>query len=90
MRVSPQARASVYNPALIRPPGARPEREFLKRCIAYLLYWSGALWIYRRVLLRNRAIVLTYHRVLPDSADSCSAPGIVVTPSVFEANMKFL
>jgi polyferredoxin/NAD-dependent dihydropyrimidine dehydrogenase PreA subunit len=32
MRISPQARGRTYNPALIRPPGARPEREFLQRC----------------------------------------------------------
>ena len=32
-RVTPQAQASTYNQALIRPPGARPEREFLQRCI---------------------------------------------------------
>ncbi len=32
MRISPQSRGESYNPALIRPPGARPEREFLKRC----------------------------------------------------------
>jgi MauM/NapG family ferredoxin protein len=32
MRVSPQARGRTFNPALIRPPGARPEREFLQRC----------------------------------------------------------
>jgi peptidoglycan/xylan/chitin deacetylase (PgdA/CDA1 family) len=65
-------------------------RAVIKRCIAYLLYWSGLLWIYRRVLLRNRAVVLTYHRVLPDGADSFSSPGIVVSPGVFAANMAFL
>ncbi len=32
MRISPQARGTTFNPALIRPPGARPEREFLERC----------------------------------------------------------
>jgi peptidoglycan/xylan/chitin deacetylase (PgdA/CDA1 family) len=65
-------------------------RAILKRCIAYALYWSGMLWIYRRILLRNRAVVLTYHRVLPCDADSFSAPGIVVSPRVFAANMAFL
>ena len=65
-------------------------RAILKRCIAYGLYYSGALWAYRRVVLRNRAIVLMYHRVLPAAADSFSASGIVVSPSVFTANMRFL
>ncbi|NQT12520.1 MAG: 4Fe-4S dicluster domain-containing protein, partial [Planctomycetes bacterium] len=34
MRNSPQARGQRYHPRLIRPPGARSEREFLKRCTA--------------------------------------------------------
>jgi MauM/NapG family ferredoxin protein len=34
MRANPQSRAKVHNPALIRPPGARPEPEFLARCTA--------------------------------------------------------
>ena len=32
-RVAPQAQGKAYNPALIRPPGARAEREFLQRCM---------------------------------------------------------
>lgn len=32
-RQSPLAQEVVYNPWLIRPPGALPEREFLQRCI---------------------------------------------------------
>ncbi len=32
-RLTPQAQAKGFNPKLIRPPGAREEREFLKRCI---------------------------------------------------------
>jgi MauM/NapG family ferredoxin protein len=33
MRITPQAHGKTYEPALIRPPGARPEREFLQRCV---------------------------------------------------------
>jgi MauM/NapG family ferredoxin protein len=33
MRVTPQANAKTYNHVLIRPPGARAEREFLQRCV---------------------------------------------------------
>jgi MauM/NapG family ferredoxin protein len=33
LRLSPEAQARTFNPALIRPPGARPEREFLARCV---------------------------------------------------------
>jgi MauM/NapG family ferredoxin protein len=32
LRARPQGRGKVYNPELIRPPGARPEPEFLARC----------------------------------------------------------
>jgi polyferredoxin len=33
-RATPQSRGRVFNPALVRPPGAREEREFLARCTA--------------------------------------------------------
>ena len=33
MRITPEAQGRVYEPSLIRPPGARPEREFLQHCI---------------------------------------------------------
>jgi len=33
LRLEPQAQAKTFNPVLIRPPGARAEREFLQRCI---------------------------------------------------------
>jgi MauM/NapG family ferredoxin protein len=33
MRITPEAQGRIYEPSLIRPPGARPEREFLQRCI---------------------------------------------------------
>jgi len=32
LRANPLSRARKYHPRLIRPPGARPEREFLARC----------------------------------------------------------
>lgn len=33
MRITPAAQGLTFNPALIRPPGARAERDFLQRCI---------------------------------------------------------
>jgi len=33
MRITPAANARTFNPALIRPPGARAERDFLQRCV---------------------------------------------------------
>ncbi|MGO8691563.1 MAG: 4Fe-4S binding protein [Thermoguttaceae bacterium] len=34
LRITPQARGTTFHRFLIRPPGARPEREFLQRCTA--------------------------------------------------------
>lgn len=65
-------------------------RSVIKRVIAYALYYSGALWLYAALVLRNRAVVLMYHRVLPAGADTFSDDGIIVTPETFEANMRFL
>lgn len=31
-RITPQSRGRTYHPALIRPPGSRPERDFLAHC----------------------------------------------------------
>ena len=33
MRITPAAQGKTYNPALIRPPGARDERAFVQRCV---------------------------------------------------------
>ncbi|MFA6243250.1 MAG: 4Fe-4S binding protein [Candidatus Hydrogenedentales bacterium] len=32
-RLTPEAQGRVFNPGLIRPPGARSERDFLERCV---------------------------------------------------------
>ena len=32
-RMTPEAQADTFNPALIRPPGSREERDFLQRCL---------------------------------------------------------
>lgn len=44
------------------------------------------------IRLKDSAIVLTYHRVLPeaDQKRSTSAPGIIVTPETFSRHMKIL
>lgn len=34
VRSTPQARGAVFNPDLLRPPGARAERDFLQRCLS--------------------------------------------------------
>lgn len=70
----------------------RRTRAWLKDAAISLLYRSGLLWGLAFARLRGRAVVLTYHRVLPQSrqAASFSAPGIIVTPETFDRQMRFL
>ena len=65
-------------------------KRMLRRGLAQLLYYSGMLWIYAAFKLRDRAVVLMYHRILPAGADSFSHEGIMVTPRTFAAHMRFL
>jgi len=65
-------------------------KQLIRRSIANTLYYSGALWLYARLLAGNRVVVLTYHRVLPSdkAAASFSSPAIVVTPDTFAMHME--
>jgi len=67
-------------------------KQLIRRSIANALYFSGALWLYARLVARNRVVVLTYHRVLPSdrSAASFSSPAIIVTPTTFAMHMETL
>ena len=60
--------------------------------VAHGLYYSGVLGLWCRVALRRRAVVLTYHRVLPDEAlaRTWSHPGIIVTRATFDAHIRTL
>ena len=55
-------------------------------------YYTGALWLYTWLALRGKAVVLTYHRVLPGELqrNSFSSTAIVVTPETFELHLKFI
>lgn len=65
-------------------------KQLLRCVLAYTLYYTGLLWLYANFRLRRRAVVLMYHRVLPPQADTCSSAGIIVSPSTFELQMRFL
>jgi peptidoglycan/xylan/chitin deacetylase (PgdA/CDA1 family) len=65
-------------------------RRNSRRLLAGALYYSGILWILARHRLRQRAIAVMYHRVLPAGADTFSSDAIVVTPATFERHMRFL
>jgi peptidoglycan/xylan/chitin deacetylase (PgdA/CDA1 family) len=60
--------------------------------LANALYYTGALFLWQRLVLRRRAVVLMYHRVLDE--DDCrrtgSHPGIIVAPDTFERQMAVL
>lgn len=65
-------------------------KRILRRALAYVLYYTGLLWLYAAARLRGKAVVLLYHRVLPPDADSYSHAGIVVTPETFDMHLEFL
>lgn len=67
-------------------------RELLKNALAQLLHGSGLLGLLVRRRFRDRALVLTYHRVLPRSARqaSFSHDAIIVAPEVFEQHLATL
>jgi peptidoglycan/xylan/chitin deacetylase (PgdA/CDA1 family) len=67
-------------------------KGLLRRALLAPLYRSGLLDAYARRVLRHKAVVLTYHRVLPvdRQRDSFSAPGIIVTPESFDMHMRFV
>ena len=58
---------------------------------ASALLSSGFLWRQVDRHLDGKVLVLTYHRVLPESRrDSFSAPGIIVTPETFDRHMSWI
>ncbi|HEY6124180.1 MAG TPA: polysaccharide deacetylase family protein [Steroidobacteraceae bacterium] len=65
-------------------------KQLIRRSIASALYYTGALYLYARVVARNRVVVLTYHRVLPSdkAAASFSSSAIIVTPDTFAMHME--
>ncbi|MET0533572.1 MAG: polysaccharide deacetylase family protein [Steroidobacter sp.] len=67
-------------------------KRMLKGTMVALAYRTGALQFYLRRKLRGRAVVLTYHRVLPKerSAESFSTDAIVVSPETFRRQMQLL
>lgn len=64
----------------------------LKSLLAHALYWSGALRLLQAVVLRRKAIVLMYHRVLaPDEQRRAgSHPALIVERETFAQQMAVL
>lgn len=66
--------------------------QIIKPLIASALYYSGLLHLYKAYRLRNRAVVITYHRVLDRAAarQSFSHDAIMVSPTVFANHLRLL
>lgn len=64
----------------------------IKSLIATILYLSGFLHLIAIFRLKNKAIVLMYHRVLSkeDFTDSPTTSGIIVTKNTFQKHVQFL
>ena len=67
-------------------------KHIIKLTLAFCLHYSGFLFVYARLFLRNRLLVLTYHRVLSgdELTSTWSHPGIIVEVGNFERQMQFL
>ena len=64
----------------------------IKYVVAHVLYYTGLLTLWQAVVLRRKAVVLMYHRVLTDDERqrSGSHPGIIVNRDTFERQMSVL
>jgi peptidoglycan/xylan/chitin deacetylase (PgdA/CDA1 family) len=82
----------VLSGTRVRPRWASRARHVLKVLAAEALYRTGMLRLLQAVLLRGRAVVLMYHRVLTpeERARSGSHPGIIVDADTFAVHMALL
>ncbi|MCP9469223.1 MAG: polysaccharide deacetylase family protein [Nitrospira sp.] len=67
-------------------------KHAIKLVVVYGLYGFGLLQLWQRIVLRKRAVVLMYHRVLTEQemAVTGSHPAIVVKRDTFAAQMEML
>ncbi len=62
----------------------------IKNLIAIFLYKIGLLELIMSTRLRNKAIVLMYHRILTDGNEMALQPGMYVSKDTFEKHVKYL
>lgn len=67
-------------------------RHRLRAAMAGALYRTGLLQAWARLMLRRRAVVLTYHRVLTPPAERAtwSSPGMIVRSQTFARHLQVL
>jgi peptidoglycan/xylan/chitin deacetylase (PgdA/CDA1 family) len=70
----------------------RRMKRHAKVAVAHILYYSGALLLWKAIVMRNRAVVLMYHRVLTEEErrQSGSHPALVVERATFAKQMALL
>lgn len=64
----------------------------IKQSLAYFLYFSGILFIYKYIKLKEKALALLYHRVLTlaEQETTFSQNGIIVSDITFNRHLVFL
>ena len=50
----------------------------IKNIIAYFLYYTGILFLIKKYHLKNKAVVLTYHRVMPKDVEKVGLFNLIV------------
>ena len=67
-------------------------KQIIKLVLSVVLYYTGTVSLYRHLIMRNRAVILMYHRVTNslNSIIDYSSDGMTVTYKVFEKQMKYL
>jgi glycosyltransferase involved in cell wall biosynthesis len=67
--IEPPRPTMVGNACRPRPGQRRPIRAWCREALGFLLRFTGASWIIRRFVCRNRATVLVYHDPSPEVFD---------------------
>lgn len=67
-------------------------RRSVKLALVGAVHYSGLLALIRKRYMRNRAVILMYHRVTPagEGVPDYSPNGMAVTPREFEMHMRFI
>lgn len=75
----------------IKPGQSRGIKQAVKRLAARLLYDSGWVRLYSLLAMKDKALVLMYHRVLDETqAAGAVHPGMYVARNVFEQHLRYL
>lgn len=67
-------------------------KYFIKLVISHFLFYTGIIHLIKCIMLRRKAVVLMYHRVLPNDVriNTFSHDGIIVNVDTFETHIQYL